>query len=322
MKRGSGYAKRVRRLHNQLLRQFGKPAPSAPVEPIDQLIIGILSICTSTGKAQAAYRKLRQQMVDLNELRVTPPVELAALIGGAVPLALDKAQWIVNALNEIRRRQDTLDLSFLKQRGRREAREYLESLDGVNRSAAAAVVLYSLGGHAIPVDDLTLYVLRKEGIVPPRAEAPQVQGFLERHISAAEAPTFAALLGRYVASRAPRIPMDKLGELLRPPAPEAGGSDDGRDAPGRAGAPVAPKMSPQTKASAKELAASASPSKPGPGAKPASGGKLPKPKPVAEKSPQAPAGAKYAPTRRAADPADRPAAKGTAVAAKSGSRAR
>ena len=73
MKHGSEYAKRVKRLFQQLIRKFGRPAETEPTDPIEQLILGILSLCTSATKAKVVYRRLRQHMVDLNELRVTPP---------------------------------------------------------------------------------------------------------------------------------------------------------------------------------------------------------------------------------------------------------
>jgi endonuclease III len=219
MKHGSEYAKRVKRLYNQMVRKVGKPAEMEAVDPIEQLIIGILSACASHSKAHSVFRRLQQQMVDLNELRVTPPMELAEAIGDALPLAKEKAHRIVDALNAIRKRQDSLDLSFLKQRGRREAREYLESLEGVNSAAAASVLLYSLGGHAIPVDDLTLYVLQKEEIVDPKADAAEVQSFLERHVSANQAQPFSELLSRYVVAKGARVEIEKLAEVLRPPPP-------------------------------------------------------------------------------------------------------
>ena len=185
MKRGSDYAKRIKRLYHELLKKHGKPAPLDPVEPIEQMIIGILALDSSIAKAQAVYKKLRQQTVDLNELRVTPAIELAQMIADGVPLPKPKAQRIVDALNAVRRRQDTLDLDFLRQRGRREARDYLESLDGVGPTVAAHVVLFTLAGHAVPVDNLTLYVLRKEEMVDDDADIPAAQAFLERCISAA-----------------------------------------------------------------------------------------------------------------------------------------
>jgi len=220
MKRGSDYAKRIKRLYHELLRKHGKPAPIDPVEPIEQMIIGILALDSSISRAHAVYKKLRQQTVDLNDLRVTPALELAQMIGDGVPLAGPKAQRIVNALNAVRRRQDTLDLEFLRQRGRREARDYLESLDGIGLTVAAHVVLFSLGGHAIPVDNLTLYVLRKEGLVDKNADIAAVQGFLERWIGASEAGDFTYLMTRHASAYASRVPLEKLAELLYPPPPK------------------------------------------------------------------------------------------------------
>lgn len=219
MKQSQIYAKRIRQLYNKLLRQFGKQQLDLPREPLMQLVEGILAPGAALSKAQAVARRLCQGMVDLNELRVTPPMELAALIGDSVPFAAEKAQRIVSALNAIRVRQDTLDLSFLQQRGRREARDYLESLAGVDRSAAALVVLYSLGGHAVPVDPLTVHVLKKDDLIDASADLAETQGFLERTISAAEAPVFAELLSRYVSAKIARFPADKLAEIYNPSPP-------------------------------------------------------------------------------------------------------
>lgn len=243
MKHGSDYAKRIKRLYHDLLKKHGKPAPIDEVEPIDQMIIGILALDSSISKAQAVYKKLRQQTVDLNELRVTPAVELSHMIGDGVPLAGSKAQRIVDALNAVRRRQDALELGFLRQRGRREAREYLESLDGVGPTVAAHVVLFSLGGHGVPVDNLTLYVLRKEGLIDGDADLPTTQAFLERCISASEAAEFTQLMSRHVGAHAARLPLDKLPEMLKPAPPPA------PPPPAKASPPVVPtsvKPSPGT----------------------------------------------------------------------------
>lgn len=227
MKQGTAYAKRIRQLHHELLKQHGKPPPVDPGDPIEQLLIAILATDCTDSKAVAAYTKLRQQMVDLNEMRVTPAIELAEMFASSLPDAEDKARRIVSVLNDIRRRQDTLDLSFLAQRSRREARDYLESLVGADRFAAARVVLLCLGGHAIPVDNLTLYVLRKEKLVNPTADLAEVQSFLERNVAAADAVEFVMLLGRFVSLHGSRIPVKKLPELLalsspaRKPAPQS-----------------------------------------------------------------------------------------------------
>ncbi len=231
MKKGGDYAKKLKQLFQQLIKAYGRPEAGEPGEPVAQLVMAILADNTSEPKAAEAFERIRREMVDLNELRVTPPSELAGIIGQTVPAALDKAERIVSVLNRIRQRQDTLDLSFIKQRGKREAREYLESIEGLGRAAAARVMTYSLGGHAIPVDDLTLYVLRKEGIVEPKADAADVQGFLEHNIQANDGRVFCLLLNRHVAAAGARVPVAKLPELLGYPKPVVGNDGDLKSRP-------------------------------------------------------------------------------------------
>ncbi len=257
MKHGGEYARRLKQLHNRLLRQHGKPEVPEPLDPLDQLLVGILAGCTSLARAMATRQRLRNAVVDLNELRVTPVIELEELIADGVPLAASKARDIIAALNEIRRREDRLDLGFLAQRGRREARDYLESISGVSRAAAACTLLFALNGHAIPVDELTLHVLRKDELVDPVSDIAEVQGFLERHVAASDAAVFALLLNRYVCARGARL---DLQEVLRAaqPAPAT--------PPSPPPAEPSPATAPAGRPSARKPAAKATTTPPGPNA--------------------------------------------------------
>jgi endonuclease-3 len=228
MKHGAEYAKRIRHLYHQLRRQYGKPPPPDHTEPIEQLILGILARDTTEAKAQAAFRRLRESLVDHNELRVTPAVELAETLGPDLPDAATRAQNLVDALNAIYDRHNVVDLSFLRDKPVRDAREYLRALPGVDEFTAARVVLYSLGGHAIPVDQSMVWVLRKENLVPPEATLSEVQAFLERHISAQEAAEFAALMHRYAAGRLPKTVPVTAGSGGKKAASQARPGTDGR----------------------------------------------------------------------------------------------
>ncbi len=201
MKHGSEYARRIRQFFNQLRRQYGKPAPADHAEPIDVLIYGILLRDNTESKAQAAYRRLRESIVDHNELRVTPWVEVAETIGKDVPGAEGRARSLVDALNAIYDKHNVVDLGFLREKPVRDAREYLRSLPGVDEFTAARVVLLGLGGHAIPVDASMLELLRKEQMIDAQATIAEVQSFLEHHIPSSEAAEFTTLVHRHAASR-------------------------------------------------------------------------------------------------------------------------
>jgi endonuclease III len=202
MKGGTAYSKRIKRLFNKLKRESSAAAPPEAENLVEQLILGILSADASDSRAKAALRQIKESTVDLNDFRVTPPGDMVEMIGKSYPGALAKAKQLSRSLNGIFEREHCLDLSFLEQKGKREAREYLESI--TSGYAAAWTVLWGIGGHAIPVDEQLHSALGKDGLIDSEASIEEVQSFLERNISASDAQEFVSLIRRYAASRAPR----------------------------------------------------------------------------------------------------------------------
>jgi len=201
MRDGTYYAKRVKRLFSDLKREHGAPAIPEPTDPVRQLVIGLLSSETPASKASQAAEALFHSMVDLNEIRVSTIAEIAALIHDYVPNAANRAGAIRAALNAVFRKHHKISLASLHKLGLREARQYLEKLKGVDAYTAASVMLWSLGGHAIPVDRLLYERLRAEDLVNQTADLAEVQAFLERNISAADAKEFCLLMRNFVESK-------------------------------------------------------------------------------------------------------------------------
>ena len=204
MTRASEYAAKVKRLLNRLRREQGKPPAVEPTDPLEQMLTAILARNATDPRARKTYALLREATVDLNDLRVTPADDICEIIGTKSPEHTARARAMRDALKEVFIRENHLSLDFLRDRGRREARQYLESIPGVDAFVAASVMLFSLGGHAIPLDDAMLEVLRAEEVVHPAADLAAVRAFLERHISAADAQAFTSLV-RGVAATRPRI---------------------------------------------------------------------------------------------------------------------
>jgi len=203
MKRGTFYAKRVKRLFNKLKQEHGPPDIPEPTAPLHQLLLALLSADVSDHKGTRAMKALFDVMVDLNEIRVSTNAEIARAIGAHLPDATKRAETIRRALDAVFRKEHAICLDRLQKLGRREARQYLLDLSGVDSAAAASVVLWSLGGHAIPVDERVFEALRKADMVDPSASIDQVQAFLERNISANDAKAFCLLMNKFAASRAP-----------------------------------------------------------------------------------------------------------------------
>ncbi len=207
MKNGTLYAKRVKDLYHKLKAQAEKTEPEAPTEPTEQLVVALLGETTSLESGRRALGRLLERMIDLNEIRVSSVNEVAAALGDCVPDPEARADALIRALNAVFRKEHAVSLAKLAGKGMREARAYLESLDGMSPFAAAAVVHWSLHGHAIPVSVPMLSALKAAQLAHPDARLDEVQAFLERNISAGEAHQFVVTMEPFAHARpASRVP--------------------------------------------------------------------------------------------------------------------
>ncbi len=200
MKKGTHYAKKLKQAYGKF-RGAGESAPAGSNDPIEQMLLAALSQETTLQRAQKALAALREEMVDYNELRVSTPAEIAAIIAHHVPAPVQRAKTLTRLLNAVYQNEYNVSLDALAAKGVREVKAYLDQLDGITPYVSASVLLWSLGGHAIPVNDTTLEFLKKEDLVDADATGAEVQAFLERHISAADAKSFCLDLEVYASSR-------------------------------------------------------------------------------------------------------------------------
>ena len=176
---------------NSLVRAIkGKYAPDDDLPdrtPLEELIYSYVLWEAPASKADAAYRRLTHHIVDLNELRVCRPPEIISVLGKSYPLVEERAMRIKASLQEIYLREFAVTLDKCAALNKRDARKYLDTLDGMPPFVAARVVLLRLGGHAIPVDDKLLSRLVARGVVEPDYDCAKAEGVLERHVKADDA---------------------------------------------------------------------------------------------------------------------------------------
>ncbi len=204
MKNGTMYATRVARAYAKFRSTVEKPDIPEPDDPIRRLAIAVLGVECGDEQAARAVDRAFDVMVDWNEIRVSSAFELNQATGNAIPSGVKRCQQLIRALQAIYDRENRLSLDRLKGMARREARHFLEQLDGVDDHAVAAIVLWSLGGHAIPVNDTLLAALQKAELVHPNATRAEVQAFLERHISATDAKEFGLIMSSFKGSAVTR----------------------------------------------------------------------------------------------------------------------
>jgi len=202
MKNGTAYAGRLKKAYAKLRQSVDAPrVPEQPDEPLRRLAIGIFGASVGDERAEAAVNRALSTMVDWNEIRVSVAHELEAAIGNLLGGDGKACQRLIEALRSVYRQENRLSLDRLKSFGRREARQYLEKIDGVDDYATASVLLWSLGGHAIPVSDPLLAALREADLVHPMANRSEVQAFLERHVNANDAKEFCLVMRHFVPTK-------------------------------------------------------------------------------------------------------------------------
>lgn len=201
MKDGTRYADRLKKAYAKAKHTISGVEIPGPADPIRSLAAGILGTDAGHERAEKQLNKAMTLVVDWNEIRVSNPQEVADLIGDHSADALKRCQNLIDALQAIYDRENTVSLDRVKTLGRREARQFLESLKGVDEYAVACVVLWSFGGHAIPVWNNVLASLRDSELVHPTATRAEIQAFLERNVSANDAKAFALSIGSLASGK-------------------------------------------------------------------------------------------------------------------------
>jgi len=169
--------RRIRTILSRLRKRFGELEPPRSADPLDELILTVLSQHTSDLNAGRAFEQLRaafptwQAVVDASDRRVAD-----AIRGGG--LANSKAPRIRAILSEVLDREGDFDLSGLRAMSDADARAYLTSLPGVGPKTAAVVLSFALGRDAIPVDTHVHRVSRRLGLVPQNATAERADRLL------------------------------------------------------------------------------------------------------------------------------------------------
>jgi hypothetical protein len=186
-------ARRLKQLIRSLRTKLGKAGRRPAGDAITQMIMGIFSRDVPESKAREALDYLRALVVDYNELRVVPPIEMAEMVG-VLPEARLKCEDLSRALNKVFSCEHEIALDRLSDLPRREVIEYLDAIDGLDAYSRARVRLLGLQQHAVPLDEAMWAYARREQIVDRKCPLEEAQAFLERQIPEGEAPEFVALL--------------------------------------------------------------------------------------------------------------------------------
>jgi endonuclease-3 len=162
---------------------YGVPHNTRPDDPLDELILTILSQSTSDVNSRRAFQSLKSRFADWEAVRRARPATIAAAIksGG---LANVKSVVIKNVLNEIKLRRGDLNLSCLRTMPLAEAKVFLTSLKGIGPKTASCVLLFACGHPVFPIDTHIFRITRRLGLVPRGGSDEQAHELMEQLIQA------------------------------------------------------------------------------------------------------------------------------------------
>lgn len=175
--------------HERLLERYGPRIWPGREDPLDELVLTILSQSTTDHNSGMAYAALRRRLPTWQAVLDAPVEAVYAAIRPA-GLGKIKAPRIQQALRAVQERAGRLSLDHLEAMPLDEARAWLTGLEGVGPKTAACVLMFALGRPALPVDTHVHRVSLRLGLIGPRVSAEQAHALLEGALPPAAVYTF------------------------------------------------------------------------------------------------------------------------------------
>lgn len=146
-------------------------------DPLDVLILTILSQNTNDTNRDRAYAKLQQTYSSHQAMAQAPTEELAETIRTA-GMHNQKAKSIQRALRTTYERHGAYDLRHLEELSGEEALKELVALKGVGKKTAGIVLAFSLGKPYFPVDTHIQRITKRLGFVEKNDDPHDVMNAL------------------------------------------------------------------------------------------------------------------------------------------------
>lgn len=185
----------------QLLAKHYRPDKSAEDREtvLEHLIFAALLENAPRAAAAEAFRRLRTEFFDWNEIRVSAVRDLTE-IAADLPDPGGAALRVKQPLQSVFESSYSFDLEGLRKLTINQALERIDKIKGVSPFMRAYVVQHALGGHTIPLDDAALAVLFVAGLADEAEMRTRSVAGLERAIPKNKGIAFAAMLHDWAAA--------------------------------------------------------------------------------------------------------------------------
>ena len=167
-------ARTLAEIHRRLQGRFGPLSSLLRLDPVSQLVMGLIGGRTRSEVSKAAFEALLRRFGAWDAVRDAPVCEIQGVIQD-VTFAELKAPRLKATLAAITRAHDGLTLDSLGRMTVEDALAWLERLPGVGRKVAAATLNFStLRKAALVIDTHHVRVLRRLELVGARHNLKQV----------------------------------------------------------------------------------------------------------------------------------------------------
>ncbi len=169
-----------KRIEAKLRATYGN-ALKPRLDPLDELILTILSQNTSDVNRDRAWASLQDSYAGWDEVRAKGREPLERTIRSA-GLAAQKSETILRVLEALGE-TGAGSLDHLRDLPDDRALDYLTSIKGVGTKTAACVLCFSLGRPVMPVDTHVHRLAKRLGLVPPNASAEKTHQILNEIVA-------------------------------------------------------------------------------------------------------------------------------------------
>lgn len=165
-------------VHRRLVEFYGERVNSDPSDPIEELVLTILSQNTNDVNRDKAYAELIRLFPSWEEVMAADAADVieAVRIAG---LANQKGPRIQNILRQIKEERGELALEFLRELDKDDASAWLTKFKGVGPKTAAIVLQFALDIPAFPVDTHVNRISGRLGLRPEKMNVEKAHKHLE-----------------------------------------------------------------------------------------------------------------------------------------------
>jgi endonuclease-3 len=165
-------------VHRRLEKFYGVRVNSNPANPIEELVVTVLSQNTNDVNRDKAYTELIKQFPTWEEVMAADEKDVvqAVRIAG---LANQKGPRIQNILRQIKDERGELSLEFLREYDPDDASKWLTKFKGVGPKTAAIVLQFALEIPAFPVDTHVYRITGRLGLRPEKMRVEKAHKHLE-----------------------------------------------------------------------------------------------------------------------------------------------